>query len=287
MCPVQTVTYVSGWAPMGLGGADLLVTDRCYVASSDGLATDEIARDGEALPRSGSIGVAFTPQSRAIWELAGRGFEGKFPSGISFAGGGDLIWLRWSDSSEAVEFWLDEAWIERISGIREATTRIDPRTSLQDPVLYGVGMAFCRAMASDAVDPLHFEALAIAAARRIVPHVPRAVRRPGQITPLDDRRLRLVDEFVEANLDREITLEVLARLTSVSVFHFAKRFRAAAGTSPYAYVVGRRMNRAMQLLRGPGWPVARVAQAVGYSHVGHFRRQFVAHWGQVPGRLDD
>lgn len=242
------------------------------------------AREGAAVTRAGGVGVAFTYQSKAVWELAGKTIEQPHPVGVSLTGGSDMVWRRWSDVSEAVEFWLDEDWLERIAGVPAALKRLEPQATIQEPVLFAVAAQFCRAMSSDTVHPLKFEELAIAAARRLVA-APLTVDR-ARIVPLDDRRMRRVIDFIEANIQSEITLEDMASETAVSVFHFAKRFRATTGTSPYAFVIARRMSRAMQLLRQQGWPVSRVAQAVGYSQVGHFRRQFVVQWGQLPGRLD-
>jgi AraC family transcriptional regulator len=93
--------------------------------------------------------------------------------------------------------------------------------------------------------------------------------------------MRILIEFVEANLQRQITLDDMAREVGISIFHFAKRFHAATGCSPYAFVIARRMTRAMHFLR-QDLSVARVAHLVGYRQVGHFRRQFVAHWGRLP-----
>ena len=239
---------------------------------------------GVAITRAGSIGVSFTAQRAAVWEVGGRTDEGFFPAAISMPGATDMVWHRWSDVSEALEFWLDERWIEQTCGIRQAV-RSDPRMAFSDPVLFAVATQFRRSMICDAVDSLRFEELAIAAAKRIVKrwrHMPEASR----TAPLDERRLRLVTAFVEENLARPLTLEELAAVASSSLFHFAKRFRVSTGVAPYAYVVGCRMTRAMQLLRR-GMTVRRAAQSVGYFQIGHFRRQFRAYWGQAPGRLMD
>jgi AraC family transcriptional regulator len=111
----------------------------------------------------------------------------------------------------------------------------------------------------------------------------RSAPRPRRVTPLDPRRLELVTAYVEANLAEAISLGTLARLTAISRFYFAKRFKAATGLAPYAFVVARRMARARELLRNGGATVAEAGQAVGYSQLSHFRRQFAAHWGEPPG----
>jgi AraC family transcriptional regulator len=234
-----------------------------------------------AVTRSGSVGVAFTAQRRASWLLGGRRREGVFPAGVSMPGECDLMWNRWSDVSEAVEYWIDEAWIERLSGVRQALRRREPRACFNDPVLIAVAAQFRRNMASNTIDKLRFEELALAATHRIIGRKRRA---SSNIAPLDDRRLRSIASAVDSSLSQNISLEMLANVAGIGIFHFAKRFRAATGVSPYAYVVGCRMTRAMQLLRR-GMSVDTTAHTVGYSQIGHFRRQFLAHWGQLPGRL--
>ena len=97
-------------------------------------------------------------------------------------------------------------------------------------------------------------------------------------------QLRRIDSYIRCHLAVPIRLEDLAREVAASPFHFAKRFRAATAAAPHQYVVARRMERAMDLLRRSRCTVAEVAAAVGYREVGHFRRQFRAHWGQSPGR---
>lgn len=236
------------------------------------------AREGRAVTKAGAIGVTFTSQSTAVWEIGGRAAAGFHPMGVSLAGGADLVWRQWSDVSEAVEFWLDETWLHRISGIQAVSTRLEPRISMQDPVLVVIAERFRRAMSSGSVSSLEFEQLAIAAARRLLPTTTLG---HSPIAPLDDRRLRTLVDFVEANLHCQITLDDMAREVAIGLFHFAKRFHAATGCSPYAFVTARRMTRAMHFLR-QGLSVTSVAHLVGYRQVGHFRRQFVAHWGRLP-----
>jgi NAD(P)-dependent dehydrogenase (short-subunit alcohol dehydrogenase family) len=90
----------------------------------------------------------------------------------------------------------------------------------------------------------------------------RSKRPPRRVTPLDPRRVGVVTAYIDENLAEAITLETLARLTAVSRFCFAKRFKAATGVSPYAFVVARRMAHAGLLLQNGCMTVAQAAQAV-------------------------
>jgi len=237
-----------------------------------------------AVTRAGSVAVAFTSQQHAEWQIGDTRFAGHFPAGVSLPGCSDLIWHRWSETSEAVEFWLDERWLDRLFGVKEAMRRFEPRLHFDDVVFHAVASQFRRVMLSGRIDAMCFEEIALAAGKRLLRNV-ASIGKREPTAPLDDRHLSRIDEFVAAHLSHTITLKQLAAVLGMSVFHFAKRFRAATSVSPYAWIVAWRMNRAMQLLRH-GWSVRKVALAVGYSDSSHFRQQFRAHWQQSPGRLE-
>jgi AraC-like DNA-binding protein len=157
--------------------------------------------------------------------------------------------------------------------------------ALQAPLLQAIAARFCRDMSAGSIDALKFETLALAAVRGI--GIPGAkIERVSRIAPLSRREMRAIALHVSEHLGSAITLEALASVAATSPFHFAKRFKETTGTSPYAYVIGQRMIRAMQLLRSGRWTVTRVARAVGYRDPRHFRRQFTAQWNQMPGDLD-
>jgi AraC family transcriptional regulator len=242
-------------------------------------------RPAAAITRAGSVGVAFTAQSRAVWEFDGKTFEAPFPASVSLTAGSDLVWHRWSDVSEAVEFQLQEDWIERVTGVQNLFQRLEPRIAIRQPVLDSVAARFCRDMFAGTVDKLKFETLAIAALRSIYPPAARLERKSRSVA-LSAQQMRAVADYVSDHLGEEITLEGLAQVSRMSVFHFAKRFKAGTGSSPYAYVVAQRMIRALQLLRTGRSTVSEVARNVGYRDSRQFRRQFVAHWKLLPGRLD-
>jgi AraC family transcriptional regulator len=238
-----------------------------------------------AITRAGSIAVAFTSQRRAVWQIAGTCYSGSFPAGVSLPGAIDLIWHEWSDTSEAVEFWLNDTWLEQISGVSNASRRLGPRLHFDDVIFHAIASRFRQLMISGVIEPMRFEELALVAAHRLLRNAGWKAKSATRTNPLDDRCLANIAEYIDAHLALPITLDALATEAGMSVFHFAKRFRAATGVSPYAWVIGWRMNRAMQLLRR-GRSVRRVAIAVGYSEVSHFRRQFWAHWQQSPGHLE-
>jgi AraC family transcriptional regulator len=66
--------------------------------------------------------------------------------------------------------------------------------------------------------------------------------------PLLPKILRRIQERIEAELNRQLSLDALAKESGYSRAHFLRMFRAASGLTPHQYVLKRRLNRAQQLL---------------------------------------
>src|SRR5439155_1566331 len=82
---------------------------------------------------------------------------------------------------------------------------------------------------------------------------------------LTNRQMERVRDFVEANLDSDIRLEMMARVCGRSTEYFVRIFKATAGVSPYQYVLNLRIERAKALLGRDGPGIAN-ADAKGVSN---------------------
>ena len=93
----------------------------------------------------------------------------------------------------------------------------------------------------------------------------------------DDDPLAAVVDWAVANLDHELTIEVLSARAAMSPRTFARRFRAATGTTPLQWVLRQRVLLAQRLLETTDDSVERIAQEVGFSSAtvlrDHFGRQ--------------
>ena len=87
-------------------------------------------------------------------------------------------------------------------------------------------------------------------------------------------------------MDREyaqpLDVEALARGVNMSAGHLSRQFRAAYGESPYSYLMTRRIERAMALLRGSDLSVTEICFAVGCSSLGTFSTRFAELVGVPP-----
>ncbi len=107
-------------------------------------------------------------------------------------------------------------------------------------------------------------------------------------TPAEDQRLRDLIRLrrVRDRIDREyaepLDLEALARGAHMSAGHLSREFKLAYGESPYAYLMTRRIERAMALLRLGQLSVTEVCFAVGCQSLGTFSTRFKELVGVSP-----
>lgn len=101
----------------------------------------------------------------------------------------------------------------------------------------------------------------------------------GGLAPWQVRRVK---EWIEADLSAEHPIETLAKLVSLSPFHFVRAFAATVGKPPHAYVIERRMAEARRLLRETDTDMTEIGLAVGYSGGGAFARAFRQQTGMSP-----
>jgi AraC-like DNA-binding protein len=99
----------------------------------------------------------------------------------------------------------------------------------------------------------------------------------------DLARLRRVRDRIDREYAQPLDVEALARGAHMSAGHLSRQFRAAFGESPYSYLMTRRIERAMALLRRGDLSVTEVCFEVGCSSLGTFSTRFTELVGMPPG----
>ncbi|MET8089383.1 helix-turn-helix transcriptional regulator [Micromonospora sp. NPDC005220] len=98
----------------------------------------------------------------------------------------------------------------------------------------------------------------------------------------DLARLRRVRDRIDRQYASPLDVEALARGAHMSAGHLSREFRLAYGESPYSYLMTRRIERAMALLRRGDLSVTDVCFAVGCSSLGTFSTRFTELVGVPP-----
>ena len=106
---------------------------------------------------------------------------------------------------------------------------------------------------------------------------------PGSATALRDlARLRRVRDRIDRDYAKPLNVDTLAALVHMSAGHLSRQFREAYGESVYSYLMTRRIERAMALLRRGDLSVTEVCFTVGCSSLGTFSTRFTELVGQSP-----
>ena len=98
--------------------------------------------------------------------------------------------------------------------------------------------------------------------------------------------LRRARDLMDRDYALPLDVATIARVAHMSTWHFSRRFRAVYGETPYSYLLTRRMERAMALLR-EGTSVTHACVAVGCSSLGSFSARFTEVVGVTPSRYRD
>ena len=94
-------------------------------------------------------------------------------------------------------------------------------------------------------------------------------------------QLRRARDLMDREYARPLDVPAMASVAFMSPAHFSRRFKAAYGETPYGYLMTRRIERAMTLLRG-GASVTDACMAVGCTSLGSFSSSFSALVGETP-----
>ncbi len=169
-------------------------------------------------------------------------------------------------------------------GISPGLATLSPRFQFRDARMEHIawalrsgedGGAECNRLAMDSLST----ALSAHLLSRYAPGLPALP--PGLSKP----RYRRVTEYIDAHLDRELSLAELAAVAGFSLSHFKLLFRRTSGFPVHRYVVRRRVERARQLLLDGELPMRDVALAAGFAHQSHMARCMREMLGTTPTKL--
>ena len=97
-------------------------------------------------------------------------------------------------------------------------------------------------------------------------------------------RMKRLELYLAANIDRRISLDDMAAAVGLSKMHFAAQFRAATGFRPREYLLFRRIERAKMIMTATNMPLVEVAFSVGFNAQAHFSTVFKRFTGKAPAQ---
>ena len=140
-------------------------------------------------------------------------------------------------------------------------------------------------LAGDPVDPVTFEYWLDTLTDRVAHVMGRDETRPRAGSWMTARRLKHVDELIDARLDDKLTVQELAKSLGLSTGFFSRAFKASIGKAPHDYIIDRRISRARTLLQMNALELSSVALASGFTSHAHMTATFRSRLGVTPSYL--
>jgi AraC family transcriptional regulator len=185
---------------------------------------------------------------------------------------------------------LDPVFVRRVAeGLEFDADRIElieQRRSI-DPSLYHIAMALRAGVQSGAaLDRMYGEALSTALAVHLLREYGAAVLGPKrQYGGLTREKLVRAVEYIQDQLDTDLTVSGIAQAVSMSPYYFTRLFKESTGQSPHQYVVEARVRKAKELLTTGKFTISEAAYQVGFVDQSHLTRHFKRVFGLPPKRL--
>ena len=179
--------------------------------------------------------------------------------------------------------WDTDLYSALLPELKTAASGFEYLYPLQDPLLGQIVTTLAQEIDGGFADRILIEslgtALCIGVARHFVGHL--LLPTSGG---LSTERLERVRAYVEAHLDDDLSLTVLADIACLSPYHFSRSFKQATGIGLQRYVMKQRLERAKRLLRCTHQSLVWIAQEAGFADQSHLTHIFRREIGVTPGR---
>ncbi len=128
--------------------------------------------------------------------------------------------------------------------------------------------------------------IALQCAKSLLLSMPRSRQSGYSVLPLSrphcDSKIRQTEEYLQQHFDRDLSIDILAERIGMGPRNFIRRFKAATGRVPGAYIQTLRVSAAKDLLEHGAPSIQTVSSKIGYEDIAFFRNLFKRHTGMTP-----
>jgi AraC family transcriptional regulator len=215
----------------------------------------------------------------SMMTVSGHASHGKRTVGhTSIVPAGQQYFAYWKEELEDVAVHLDPDFIARSASELVQTDRVEIITACEgsDPLIHQIGLALAAEVDAGApAGSIYAESLVNTLVAHLLRHYSNAGDRfQFQFGGLPKHKLRRVIEFIDENLERDLTLAELAEVAELSPFHFARSFKQTAGSTPIQFLMQRRIDFARRLLVESELPIVEIGLRAGFKNQSHFATLF-------------
>jgi AraC family transcriptional regulator len=184
----------------------------------------------------------------------------------------------WREELEDIGIHLDPDYVARLARELVQTDRVDLIADCEvgDPLVHQIGRSLAAEVDAGAPGGLIY---AESLVNTLVAHLFRHYSTAGErfqhhLGGLPKHKLRRVTEFIEENLEHDLTLTEIAEIAELSPFHFARSFKQTTGSTPIQFLTQRRINLAKRLLVESELPIVEIGLRAGFKNQSHFTTLF-------------
>ena len=196
-------------------------------------------------------------------------------------------YAEWDKESGALTIAIDpKAFAQTIYEVVDPDKiELLPLFSTPDPFMYQIGIALKSAlMKQSKTSRLYAETLVNTLTLHLLEnyctsHTSLSECVAGQ---LPQYKLHKVIDYINAYLDRDLSLKELSSLVQMSPHYFSQLFKGSTGTTPHQYVIQCRIDRAKKLIGQNQLSLAEIATLVGFADQSHLHRHFKRVVGVTP-----
>jgi AraC family transcriptional regulator len=224
------------------------------------------------VPLAGSVTIeGETENGTTMISRPGAGQISVTPAGVSYS-------ANWQKELEYVMVWLSQEFIERATVDFKANkaAKIIPACGPQDPLIRSIGQALASELDSGQPNgKLYAESLVNTLAVHVLRHYSTdSLVADLQFGGLPAHRLRRVTEFIDGNLENDLSLAEIAQAAELSPYHFARSFKQTTGLTPIQFLMQRRIEYAKSMLTESELPIVEIGLSAGFKNQSHFTTLF-------------
>lgn len=205
-------------------------------------------------------------------------FCGRGNGNICITSAGQTVGAFWEKPLDNLGFFLAPDFVEKVAVENRFSPTFEFSESVdeKDLLIQHIGLTLLTESANESSEgKLYAESLI----NTLVLHILKNYSTAKSIAEntnggLSGYKLRRVKEFIDANLETDLSLSNLASVVDLSQFHFARAFRKSTGQTTQQYLTLRRIERAKQLLAKADLPLVEVGLQTGFKNQSHFTTLF-------------
>ncbi|MEO0841960.1 MAG: AraC family transcriptional regulator, partial [Cyanobacteria bacterium J06643_5] len=186
--------------------------------------------------------------------------------------------MNWDKKIEFINLSLEPKFLENCAdeSINSNNIEILPQFAIEDPVIYSLGLALTAELELNNDGSLLY---AESAATMLAVHILRHYTVQKLITKsfaggISRSKIKLVINYINDNLDQNLSLIKLAELVNISPNHFLRVFKQSTELTPYQYVLNCRIKKAKQLLNNQKLTIAEISHKLGFYDQSSFTNTF-------------